>query len=437
MRKPIVALVGRPNVGKSTLFNRLVQKRIAIVEDTPGVTRDRVDGQVEWLQHEFLLIDTGGLIPESEDIMHQEIFKQAELAMEMADVILFVVDGKHGLLDDDRVVADLLRRTDKPVILVVNKIDHKESHEMNVYEFYELGLGTPMAISAEGGLGTGDLLDEITSHFPEDYLIDVREDEINVAIIGKPNVGKSSIVNKILGEEKMIVTDIPGTTRDAIDSVWEVDGQTYVLIDTAGMRRKSRITEKVERYSVIRTIAAVERADVCVLVISATEGVTEQDAKIAGIAHDRGKPTIIAVNKWDLIEKDDKTMNEYLNNVRMTLSYMPYAKALFISAKTGQRIHKLFNMINEVYENTTRRIATGILNEVLVEAVAKHPPALDKGRHLKIYYMTQVSTQPPTFVLFVNNKDWVHFSYERYLENQIRQNFEFSGTPIRFIFRNR
>jgi len=437
MAKPIVAVVGRPNVGKSTLFNKISGKRISIVEDTPGVTRDRIYAEAEWLDYKFTLIDTGGLEPESDDAILKKMYSQAEVAMETADVILFVVDVKTGVTDTDMQVANILRKTKKPVVLVVNKVDDLKKYGMDVYEFYSLGLGEPWGVSAGQGLGLGDMLDEVVKCFPKDALDDEDDDTIKVAIIGKPNVGKSSLVNKILGENRVIVSDVAGTTRDAIDSYYEKDGQKYVFIDTAGMRRKSKIKENIEKYSIIRAVAAVERADVCILMINAEEGITDQDTKIAGIAHENGKASIIVVNKWDLIEKDNKTMNKFIKDIESELKYMPYAPTLFISALTGQRIHKLFGMIKTVFENNSRRISTGLLNDVLIEAMALNQPPAEKGRPLKIYYITQVSVKPPTFVLFVNDPQLLHFSYKRYIENQLRQAFGFYGTPIHFIARNR
>ncbi len=437
MPKPIVAVVGRPNVGKSTLFNKISGERISIVEDTPGVTRDRIYAEAEWLDYKFTLIDTGGLEPEADDVILKQMYAQAEIAMETADVILFVADVKTGVTDTDMQVANILRKTKKPVVLVVNKVDDLKKYSMDVYEFYSLGLGDPLGVSAGQGLGLGDMLDEVIKHFPEDTLNENDDETIKIAIIGKPNVGKSSLVNKILGEERVIVSDIAGTTRDAIDSYYEKDGQKYIFIDTAGMRRKSKVKENIEKYSIIRAVAAVERADVCILMINAEEGISDQDTKIAGIAHENGKACIIVVNKWDLIEKDNKTMNKFIKNIESELKYMPYAPILFISALTGQRIHKLFGMIKTVFENNTRRISTGLLNDVLIEAMALNQPPAEKGKPLKIYYITQVSVKPPTFILFVNDTQLLHFSYKRYIENQLRQSFGFYGTPIHFIVRNR
>jgi len=437
MPKPIVAIVGRPNVGKSTLFNRLVGERIAIVDDKPGITRDRLYADADWLSHNFTLIDTGGLDPDSEEQLNQHVFRQAEAAIENADVVIFLTDVKSGIMDADRQVADMLRKVAKPVVLAVNKVDNPTKENNEIYEFYELGIGDPMPISAGQALGLGDMLDEVVKYFPPPGVEEEEDPRIKVAIVGKPNVGKSSLINKILGEERLIVSDIPGTTRDAVDTHLTRDGQEYLFIDTAGLRKKSRIKENIERYSILRTLAAVERCDVCVLLIDAEEGITEQDTKIAGIAHERGRAAIIAVNKWDKIEKNDKTMKEFTQDLESTLSYMPYAPKLFISALTGQRVHKLFELIFAVYQNHAMRISTGVLNDVIIEATAMHSPPTDKGRPLRIYYGTQVSVKPPTFVLFVNNDKLMHFSYQRYIENKIREAFGFSGTPVHFIIRNR
>ena len=437
MSKPIVAVVGRPNVGKSTLFNRLAGERISIVQDTPGVTRDRIYADVEWLNYKFTLIDTGGMEIGSEEVIQKQIVQQAQIAIETADVILFVTDVKQGVTDDDRKVADLLRRTKKPVVLVVNKLDNMKKNALDIYEFYELGMGDPIGISAGQALGLGDMLDQVVQHFPAENENEEEEDAIRVAIIGKPNVGKSSLINRILGEDRLIVSNIAGTTRDAIDTPVEIDGQKYVFIDTAGMRRKSKIKEEIERFSIIRAVAAVERCDVAVLVIDAQEGVTDQDTKIAGIAHERGKAAIIAVNKWDAVEKNDKTMNEYLKDIGNELAYMAYAPRVFISAQSGQRINRLREMIQMDHENHAQRTSTGVLNEVLIEALAMQQPPADKGRQLKIYYMTQVSVKPPTFVVFVNERGLFHFSYRRYLENQLRDAFGFVGTPIHMIVREK
>mgnify|MGYP001084685575 FL=1 len=437
MSKPIVAVVGRPNVGKSTLFNRLAGERISIVQDTPGVTRDRIYADAEWLNRKFTLIDTGGMEIGSEEIIQRQILQQAEIAIETADVILFVTDVKTGVTDDDRQVANLLRRTKKPVVLAVNKVDSVKRDTMDIYEFYELGIGDPLPVSAGQALGLGDMLDEMVKHFPENAGTDEDDDAIKVAIIGKPNVGKSSLINKILGEDRLIVSNIPGTTRDAVDSPITIDGQKYIFIDTAGMRRKSKIKEEIERFSIIRAVAAVERCDVAVLLIDANEGVTDQDTKIAGIAHERGRAALIAVNKWDSIEKDDKTMNRYLKDIANELAYMAYAPRVFISAQTGQRIDRMLEMIQTVHQNHALRISTGVLNEVLIEATAMQQPPADKGRQLRLYYMTQVSVKPPTFVIFVNERGLFHFSYRRYIENQLREAFGFVGTPIHFIVREK
>ena len=437
MSKPIVEVVGRPNVGKSTLFNRLAGERISIVQDTPGVTRDRIYADVEWTGRKFTLIDTGGMEIGAEDIILKQILQQAEIAIETADVVLFVTDGKTGMTDDDKQVANMLRKTKKPVVLAVNKVDSVERDSMNIYEFYELGIGDPIAISAGQALGLGDMLDEVIAYFPEQQEYDEEDEVIKVAIIGKPNVGKSSLINKILGEDRLIVSDIAGTTRDAIDTPIEIDGQKYIFIDTAGMRRKSKIKEEIERFSIIRAVAAVERCDVAILLIDANEGITDQDTKIAGIAHERGRAAIIAVNKWDVIEKNDKTMNQYLKDIGNELAYMPYAPKVFISALTGQRIKRMLELIQTVYQNHALRISTGLLNDVLIEATAMQQPPADKGRQLKLYYMTQVSIKPPTFVIFVNDRELFHFSYRRYIENQLREAFGFVGTPIHFIVREK
>lgn len=437
MSKPIVAIVGRPNVGKSTLFNVLAGSKISIVKDTPGVTRDRIYADVDWLDYNFTMIDTGGIEPESEDIIIKSMRAQAQIAMDTADVIMFLVDVRQGLVDADHKVADMLRRSRKPVVLVVNKVDNFDKFMPDVYEFYNLGLGDPFPVSAASQLGLGDMLDEVVSHFPEEARGEDEDERPKIAIIGKPNVGKSSIINKLLGEDRVIVSDIAGTTRDAIDTEVIRDGRKYVFIDTAGLRRKSKIKEDIERYSIIRTVTAVERADVCVLVIDATEGVTEQDAKIAGIAHERGKGMIVAVNKWDAIEKNDKTVYKFTEEVRRILSFMPYAEIIFISAKTGQRLSKLFDLIDMVIDNHALRVGTGVLNEILSEAVAMQEPPSDKGKKLRLYYMTEVSVKPPTFVIFVNDKKLSHFSYTRYIENRIRDAFGFKGTPLRFIIRER
>ena len=436
-KKPIVAVVGRPNVGKSTLFNALAGEKISIVKDTPGITRDRIYADVSWLDWNFTIIDTGGIEPDSNDIILSQMREQAEIAIATADVIIFLVDVKQGLVDADAKVADMLRRSHKPVVLVVNKVDSFAKFEADVYEFYNLGIGDPIPISAANRLGIGEMLDTVTALFDKEAL-EVEEDERpRVAIVGKPNVGKSSIINKLCGENRVIVSDIAGTTRDAIDTEVINNGKEYVFIDTAGLRRKNKIKEELERYMIIRTVSAVERADVVVLVIDAEEGVTEQDAKIAGIAHDRGKGIIIAVNKWDAIEKDDKTIYRFTEKVRNILSFMTYAEMVFISAKTGQRLNKLFETIDMVIENQSLRIATGVVNEIVTEAVALQQPPSDKGKRLKIFYTTQVGVKPPTFVIFVNDKELMHFSYVRYLENKIREAFGFRGTSLKFIIRER
>lgn len=435
--KPIVAVVGRPNVGKSTLFNALAGEMISIVKDTPGVTRDRIYADVTWLDKSFTLIDTGGIEPDSSDVILSQMRDQAQIAIDTADVILFMTDVRQGLQDADSKVADMLRRSHKPVILVVNKVDDFQKYMPDVYEFYNLGIGDPVAISAANRLGVGDMLDQVISHFPEDAGNEEEDERTKIAIVGKPNVGKSSIVNRLIGENRVIVSDIAGTTRDAVDTEVVHNGREYVFIDTAGLRRKNKIKEELERYMIVRTVSAVERADVVVLVIDAVEGVTEQDAKIAGIAHERGKGVIIAVNKWDLVEKDDKTIYKFTDRVRDVLSYMPYAELIFISAVTGQRLPKLFDLIDMVIENHSLRVATGVLNEIMTEAVALQQPPSDKGKRLKLYYITQVAVKPPTFVIFVNDKELMHFSYTRYIENKIREAFGFRGTSLKFIIRER
>ena len=437
MSKPIVAIVGRPNVGKSTLFNVLAGDTISIVKDTPGVTRDRIYADCTWLDMNFTLIDTGGIEPDSRDVILSQMREQAEIAISTADVIIFIVDVRQGLVDADSKVADMLRRSKKPVVLAVNKVDSFAKFGNDVYEFYNLGIGEPIPISAASRLGLGELLDAVSSHFDASQLEEEDDDRPRIAIVGKPNVGKSSIINKLTGENRVIVSDVAGTTRDAVDTTIVHGGQEYVFIDTAGLRRKNKIKEELERYSIIRTVSAVERADIVVLVIDATEGVTEQDAKIAGIAHDRGKGMIIAVNKWDAIEKNDKTIYEFTKKIRDTLAYMPYAEMLFISAKTGQRLNKLYDLIDAVRENQNLRVATGVLNEIMTEAVALQQPPSDKGKRLKLYYITQVAVKPPTFVIFVNDKELMHFSYTRYIENKIREAFGFRGTSLRFIIRER
>ncbi|MCI8836832.1 MAG: ribosome biogenesis GTPase Der [Hungatella sp.] len=437
MSKPIVAIVGRPNVGKSTLFNAIAGGTIAIVKDTPGVTRDRIYADCTWLDMNFTLIDTGGIEPDTSDIILSQMREQAQIAMATADVIIFIVDVHQGLTDSDFRVAEMLRKSKKPVVLAVNKVDSFQKYGNDVYEFYNLGIGEPMAVSAASRLGLGDLLDTVCSHFSAGHLEEEEDDRPRIAIVGKPNVGKSSIINKLTGENRVIVSDIAGTTRDAVDTKVVRGGTEYVFIDTAGLRRKNKIKEELERYSIIRAVTAVERADVVVMVIDAVEGVTEQDAKIAGIAHERGKGVIIAVNKWDAIEKDDRTMNEFTRKIRNTLSYMAYAEILFISAVTGQRLGKLFDTIDMVRQNQNLRVSTGVLNEIMTEAVALQQPPSDKGKRLRLYYITQVAVKPPTFVIFVNDKKLMHFSYTRYLENRIREAFGFRGTALKFIIRER
>lgn len=437
MSKPVVAIVGRPNVGKSTLFNALAGEMISIVKDTPGVTRDRIYADVSWLDKDFTLIDTGGIEPDSKDVILSQMRDQAQIAIDTADVIIFLTDVRQGLVDSDSKVADMLRRSGKPVVLVVNKVDSFHKFMPDVYEFYNLGIGDPVPVSASSRLGIGDMLDAVTEHFTAGSGEEEEDDKPRIAIVGKPNVGKSSIVNKLLGENRVIVSDVAGTTRDAIDTEIIHNGKEYIFIDTAGLRRKSKIKEELERYSIIRTVAAVERADVVLMVIDAEEGVTEQDAKIAGIAHERGKGIIIVVNKWDAIEKNDKTMKEYENKIRQVLSYLQYAEIMFVSAVTGQRLQKLYDMIDIVIENQTLRVATGVLNEIMTEAVAMQQPPSDKGKRLKLYYITQVSVKPPTFVIFVNDKELMHFSYTRYLENKIRGAFGFRGTSLKFFIRER
>ena len=435
MSKPLVAIVGRPNVGKSTLFNKICRRRIAIIEDTPGVTRDRIFQDAEWLGYQFTLVDTGGIEPDNDDIILQQMRRQAELAMEAADVILFLADAKSGLVSADYEVAEMLRRTDKPVVLAVNKVENKADKEM-VYDFYNLGIGAVHEISAEQSLGLGDLLDEIVSYF--DKVEEPDEEATYIAIVGKPNVGKSSLSNKILGQPRSIVSDIAGTTRDAIDTPFYRDGKKYVITDTAGMRKKGKIgRDSIERYSVIRSLAAVRRADVVITMIDAEEGITEQDVKIAGYVDDEGKPSIIAVNKWDAIEKDTYTIEKYKKEIENDLAFMTYAPQIYISAQTGQRVDKLFPMIDMCLENANRRISTGLLNDCIREAIASVEPPSSGGRRLRIYYATQVSTCPPTFVLFVNDTKLMHYSYERYLKNYLRKTFDFTGTPIRMMIRNR
>lgn len=433
----VVAVVGRPNVGKSTLFNTLAGDKISIVKDTPGVTRDRIYADVEWLNEKFTLIDTGGIDSNSDDVLFRSMREQAEIAIETADVIIFVTDVKAGVTADDMAVADMLRRSKKPIILCVNKVDNFDKYESYVYEFYNLGLGDPIAVSASGMLGLGDLMDEVIKHFPEgsDQIDDT--DTPRIAVIGKPNTGKSSMINKMLGENRLIVSDIAGTTRDAVDTKIKRNGQEYIFIDTAGLRRKSKIHDEIERYSIIRTVSAVERCDIAVLMIDAETGVTDQDTKIAGIAHERGKGMIIVVNKWDLVEKETGTMEKMKKEIQKKLAYMPYAEMIFVSALTGQRLNKIFALIDSVVQFQCLRIQTGVLNEILTEAVAENEPPNDKGKKLKLYYITQVSVKPPTFVLFVNSRELAHFSYIRYIENKLREAFLFKGTPIRILVRER
>lgn len=437
MAKPIVAIVGRPNVGKSTLFNKLAGRRISIVQDTPGVTRDRVYAEAEWLSHNFTIIDTGGIEPENQDIIVSQMRRQAQVAIETADVIVFIVDGKEGLTGADNEVAQMLRKSKKPILLVVNKIDSLKDED-NAYEFYNLGLGDPVTISASQGLGLGDMLDRLAENFktPGDGE-DEEEEIIRIAVMGKPNVGKSSLINKLLGVERSIVSDIPGTTRDAIDSYLENDLGKFVLVDTAGLRRKSKVKEEIERYSVVRTLAAIERADVCILMLDAEEGISDQDEKIVGYAHELNKAIMVIVNKWDLIEKDDKTMNEYKRRLESSLNFLSYAPYLFISAKTGQRTHKVLELAKDCYNNYNKRIATGVLNEVINRAVLMKEPPVVGLKRLKIFYVTQVGVKPPTFIFFVNDTNTLHFSYERYLENQLRDSFDFKGTGIKLQFRER
>ena len=435
MSKPVVAIVGRPNVGKSTLFNVIAGDTISIVKDTPGVTRDRIYADCTWLNMNFTLIDTGGIEPDSSDIILSQMREQAEIAIATADVIVFIVDVRQGLVDADSKVADMLRKSHKPVILAVNKVDSLAKFGNDVYEFYNLGIGDPIPVSGASRLGIGDLLDEVVKHFDASQMEEEEDDRPRIAVVGKPNVGKSSLINKLLGENRVIVSNIAGTTRDAVDTEIIHNGVPYVFIDTAGLRRKNKIKEDLERYSIIRTVTAVDRADVVIIVIDAKEGITEQDAKIAGIAHERGKGIIVAVNKWDAIEKNDKTIYQYTNKLKETLSFMPYAE--YISAETGQRLPKLFELIDAVRQNQNMRVATGVLNEIVSEAVAMQQPPSDKGKRLKIYYVTQVAVKPPTFVVFVNDKELMHFSYTRYIENQIRNAFGFRGTSLKFIIRER
>lgn len=434
--KPLVAIVGRPNVGKSTLFNRLVGRRVAIVEDTPGVTRDRIYGDAEWLQYAFTLIDTGGIEPDNPDQIAVQMRRQAELAIETADVIVFLVDGREGMTAADQEVASLLRKSRKPVVLAVNKVD-AQKFEDAAYEFYALGLGVPVTVSAAQGLGLGDLLDEVVRDFPA-APEQAEERRINIAVVGKPNVGKSSLVNALLGEERTIVSDVPGTTRDSVDTPFQYGDRLYTLVDTAGIRRKRSIEdESIERYSVIRSLAAVRRADVVLIVCDASQGLSEQDVRIAGYAHEEGKPSVLLVNKWDLVEKDTYTIETFKKDILVDLAFMSYVPMLFLSAKTGQRVNRVLQLADEVYEQSCRRIPTGTLNDIVGEAVMANEPPSDKGRRLKLYYATQAATQPPTFVVFVNDEKLVHFSYQRYLENYLRKSFSLEGTPIRLFFRSR
>ncbi|QEK11974.1 ribosome biogenesis GTPase Der [Crassaminicella thermophila] len=436
MAKPVVAIVGRPNVGKSTFFNKLAGKRIAIVEDKPGVTRDRIYADVEWLNYNFTLIDTGGLEPESKDIILSQMRAQAKIAIETADVIVFMVDGRTGLVAADEEIANLLRKTGKPVLLVVNKVDTSKLPD-SFYDFYQLALGDPVPISSTNALGLGDLLDEIVKRFPKNDVEEYEDEAIKVAVIGKPNVGKSSIINTILGEERVIVSDIAGTTRDAIDTPFVHGNDKYVFIDTAGIRRKSRVVEDIEKYSVVRSLGAIDRANVCIMMIDATEGVTEQDKKIAGYAHEAGKATVIVVNKWDAVKKETNTMNEYVKEIRNQLSFMSYAPILFVSAVTKQRVHKILETVKFISNQHSMRVPTGRLNDVINEAILLNQPPSDKGKRLKIYYVTQISVRPPVFVIFVNDRELTHFSYTRYIENKIREAFGFEGTPISILYREK
>lgn len=436
MAKPLVAMVGRPNVGKSTLFNRLAGKRISIVQDTPGVTRDRVYAEAEWLNYNFTMIDTGGIEPESEDIIVKQMRRQAKIAIETADVIVFIVDGKDGITPADEEVANMLRKSNKPIVLVVNKVDSLKEED-NAWEFYNLGIGDPVTISASQGLGLGDMLDRIVENFDKSALEEEEDEYIRIAMMGKPNVGKSSLINRLLGEERVIVSNVPGTTRDAIDSYLENELGKFILVDTAGVRRKSKVKEEIERYSVIRTLAAIERADVCILMIDATEGITEQDEKIVGYAHEMNKAIMVIVNKWDLVEKDDKTMDIFKKDLQQNLKFLGYAEYLFISALTGQRTHKVLEMAKKCYDNYNKRVSTGILNDVISKAVLMKEPPIVGIKRLKIYYATQVATRPPKFLFFVNDTTARHFSYERYLENQLRESFDFKGTGIQIEYRER
>ena len=437
MAKPIIAIIGRPNVGKSTFFNYIIGRRISIVEDTPGVTRDRVYGESNWRGRNFTLIDTGGIESEKADIIRSQMRLQANIAIDIADVIIFLTDVREGVTAADEEIGIMLKKSKKPILLVCNKVDDYQKFQSDIYEFYKLGIGDPIPVSASNAKGIGDVLDKIYENLPEIREDDENEERINVAVIGKPNVGKSSLVNKILGENRNIVSEIAGTTRDAIDSYFENENGKYTFIDTAGIRRKSKVTEKIEKYSVMRSILAIERADVCLMLIDSLEGVTEQDAKIAGEAHEAGKGIIIVVNKWDEYEKDTGTLEKYKKDIYNKLAYLSYAPIIFISAKTGQRVYKLFGMINEVAKQNSRRITTSQLNQVINEAIAMVQPPSDKGKRLKIFYGTQASTKPPTFVIFVNKKDLFHFSYERYLVNQIRKEFGLEGTPVRIIVREK
>ena len=434
MSKPIVAIVGRPNVGKSTLFNALAGEQLSIVKDYPGITRDRLYADSSWLDRPFTIIDTGGIEPDSSDAILKSMREQAEIAIDTADVIIFLVDVRQGLVDADFKVADMLRRSKKPVVLTVNKVDNFKQLEADVYEFYNLGLGDPFAVSSSNKQGFGELLDEVVKYFPDDEESEEEDERPRIAVVGKPNVGKSSLINKLLGENRCIVSDVAGTTRDSIDTI---EGKEYVFVDTAGLRRKNKIKEELEKYMIVRTVSAVEKSDIVILVIDAVEGVTEQDAKIVGIAHERGRGIIIAVNKWDAIEKDDKTMYRFRDKIAQTLSFIPYAEILYISAATGQRLNKIFESVEVVIQNQNLRVKTGVLNEIMSEAVVMQQPPTDKGKRLKLYYITQVSVKPPTFVIFVNDKELFHFSYQRYIENKIREAFGFSGTSIRILIRER
>ena len=437
MSKPLVAIVGRPNVGKSTFFNKMAGKRIAIVEDTPGVTRDRVYADCEWLNHKFTIIDTGGIDPKSDDPLLKQMRRQAEIAVETCDVILFFVDGKQGLTADDETVADMLRRSGKPVLLVVNKVDNLKLIN-DVYDFYQLGIGDPIGISSVNLLNLGDLLDEVVKLFPEQNDEEEENRAVSIAVVGKPNVGKSSLVNRILGEERVMVSDIAGTTRDAIDTRFVQDNREYIIIDTAGIRRKRAIEyQSLERFSVVRSFAAIDRSDVTLLLIDAKEGISEQDTKIAGYIDEAGKPAVIIINKWDAVEKETGTFEKFSKEVREKLKFMEYAPMVYISALTGQRVNRILSMVDSVYEQASRRITTGLLNDILQDAQNALQPPASNGRRLRIYYATQQSTNPPTFVFFVNDKTLLHFSYERYLENRFRQSFGFDGTPLRFVFREK